>query len=56
MIRFFKWFFTGDGHLHRWKIIDTATITRSSTGRTVGKIYVMKCEECGNIKSYNAEV
>ncbi len=50
MIRFLKWFFTGDSHLHKWEILEKKPIVKSKTDTEVGIYYVLQCKVCGNVK------
>lgn len=51
MIRLFRFIFTGDSHLCKWEIIETADLENNMKGdAVVGKLYVLQCEHCGNIK------
>ncbi len=45
-----KWLF--EDCFHKWKVHETINITKSEYGRTInlGKIYVLQCESCGNLK------
>ncbi len=56
MIRFIKWLFTGDAHLHKWKIINEYKKVQADTQKTVGITYIMRCEHCGEIKDFESEV
>lgn len=54
MIRLLKWLITGDGHLHKWKIIKVQnyTVTSDFGGRNVGIQYDQQCEHCGKMKTF----
>jgi len=52
MIRLLKWLFTGDGHLHKWKIIQERELTRIKDGSRIGLMYVLQCEVCGELKQF----
>ena len=53
MIRLLKWLFTGDGHIHKWKIIDTAALVRTSDNTEAGSKHTLQCYVCGDIKIVN---
>lgn len=36
---------------HKWKIIDEYNISRIRNGSVTGKVYFMRCENCGEMKS-----
>lgn len=54
MWRFFRWFFTGDGHKHFWEAFEESDITRE--GRLKGKIWILKCKHCGALKEFRSNV
>jgi len=49
MIRLLKWLFIGDGHLHKWEIIDTLKVENQDT-RIRWTRYVLQCDHCGDLK------
>jgi len=49
MIRFLKWLFLGDSHLHRWKIIKVVDM-RNSANTSNWTRYTLQCEHCGDLK------
>ena len=51
MWRLIKFFFTGDGHLHKWKFTHADYFSRSG-GRDCHIVeYIKVCEICGKHKS-----
>lgn len=49
MLRLLKWLFTGDGHLHKWKHVETIN-SHAEDKRIVGMTWILQCEKCGEIK------
>jgi len=52
MKRLLKWLFTGDGHLHKWKIIKEGELSKTNGNSVIGVFYVMQCEKCGELKKF----
>lgn len=51
MIRLLRWLITGDGHVHKWKIIHAANLVASEDSTLpYGASYHLKCEHCGDVK------
>jgi len=50
MIRLLKWLFTGDAHLHKWRVLKEGELIRTKDGSFAGFYYVLQCEHCGDIK------
>jgi len=50
----FLWRLIVGGCNHKWKIIDTADVT--AYGLDKGRLYVLQCEHCGEIKTQRAGV
>ena len=52
MFRIIKFLFTGiwKQHEHNWEIMEEGTIYKDGT-TVVGKMYILKCSTCGEIKS-----
>lgn len=55
MIRLFKFLFTGDWHLHKWKILETRRLFDQEDGAIMahGTRYYCQCEYCGIIKKFD---
>ena len=52
MIRLFRWLLFGDGHAHRWKIIDSEKVSRSSDGTVKGIRHTLQCKVCGKLDTF----
>jgi len=53
MIRFLRWIFWGDAHLHKWKIIkEINMINKEETSQWIR--YTLQCEHCGDLKFKNS--
>lgn len=50
MIRLLRFLLTGDGHMHRWEIIDQGR--RNWRGSEIGNYYDCRCSVCGKIKEF----
>lgn len=48
MIKLIQWIFMG--HSHKYEQVEVCELT--TQGRVVGKIYVMRCESCGSMKTF----
>lgn len=48
MLRLLKWLFTGDAHLHQWKILEQRDV--NDQGSMIGTVYISQCTVCGKIK------
>jgi hypothetical protein len=54
MIRLLKFLFTGDWHLHKWKIIANVPYSyKSEYSQTEGTRRVCQCEHCGTIRNFD---
>ena len=54
MIRFIKWLFTGDAHLHEWEVYkEYKVIVKSQNAKIDG--VVLRCKHCGNMKKFQLE-
>ena len=36
---------------HKWKVINNAKIIGNETSSTLGHIYILQCEKCGDLKT-----
>ena len=52
MINLIKWLIFG--HIHKFEEVETCKLT--SDGRGVGMIYVMRCDKCGEMKTFEVSV
>ncbi len=55
MIRFIKWLFTGDAHLHVWVIIREIPMSHNISVGTSYRRFILQCKECGDIKTIDAD-
>ncbi len=51
MIRLLRFLVTGDWHLHRWRVIESATCTDDFNRRWTRRY--CQCEHCGKIKVFD---
>lgn len=48
MIRLIQWLF--HGHIHKYEQVEVCELI--TQGRVIGKIYIMRCESCGEMKTF----
>ncbi len=48
MVKILQWLFFG--HIHEWEVIQILNRTGQTPSSIGGKIYVLQCKKCGNIK------
>lgn len=42
------------GHIHKYDQVEVCELT--SQGRVIGKIYIMRCESCGSMKTFEVTI
>ena len=54
MFRILRFLLTGywNKHIHKWSIVKKENIYNQDEIK-VGELYILRCEECGNMKSYD---
>jgi hypothetical protein len=52
MIRLIQWLIYG--HIHKYEQVEAGNLTRE--GKVFGKLYVMRCESCGKMKTFEVLV
>ncbi len=51
MIRFIKWLFTGDAHLHEWEVYKKYTISDKKRNFITDAL-LTRCKHCGKMKKF----
>jgi hypothetical protein len=52
MNKLFKWFIFG--HIHKFEQVQALDL--KSEGRTVGKVYILRCDKCGEMKTFEVYI
>ena len=54
MIRFLKWLLTGDGHVHKYVLMEKLQYGRGDL--IIGYVYINICSSCGKIKTERVDI
>jgi hypothetical protein len=53
MLRLLRFLWTGEWHLHKWRILKEVDCISTSEDKAEWTRYYLQCEHCGEIKSYD---